>query len=72
MTHKIIFTVSEPSRFASSVVTLLGYKASMVASAQPTSSHTISHHSSVSFPTAEKKEKNRETNLKNKRELLNL
>jgi hypothetical protein len=75
MTHKIIFTFTAPvelSRFASSVVTPWGYKASVVIPAQPTSSRTISHHSSASFPTAEKKEENRETYLKNKRELLSL
>jgi hypothetical protein len=69
MTCKIIllhfFTAStEPSRFASSVVTPWGYKAGMVSPAQPTSSCTISHRSSASFPMAEKKEENRETDLK--------
>jgi hypothetical protein len=36
----------------------------VVAPVKPTSSHTISHHSSASFPMGEKKEKNRETYLK--------
>jgi hypothetical protein len=40
--------------------------------AQPTSSHMISHCLPASFPMAKKKEENRETNLKNKRELLSL
>jgi hypothetical protein len=58
MTRKIIFTaLAEPSHFASSVVTPWGYKASMVAPTQPKSSRMISHHSSTSFPMAEKKEK---------------
>jgi hypothetical protein len=53
--HKIVFTVpAEPSRFTSSVVKLWGYKAGVVTPAQPTSSHTISHHSFASFPTTEK------------------
>jgi hypothetical protein len=77
MTRKIFFTSpfivpTEPSRFASLVVTLRGYKAGMIAPAQCTSSRTISHHSSTSFPTAEKIEENRETNPKNRRELLSL
>jgi hypothetical protein len=56
--HKIIFTVLvEPSCFASSVNTPWGYKAGVVAPMQPTSSRMISHHSSTSFCTAEKKEK---------------
>jgi hypothetical protein len=37
---------------------------------QPTSSYTIFHLSSTSFFVAKKKEENRETDLKNKRELL--
>jgi hypothetical protein len=44
----------------------------MVAPVQPISSRMISHHSSTSFPMSEKKEENRETDLKNKRELLSL
>jgi hypothetical protein len=47
----------EPSRFASSVVTPWGYKAGMVAPAQPTFSRATSHRSSTSFLMAEKKEK---------------
>jgi hypothetical protein len=47
----------EPSRFASSVVAPWGYKAGIVAPAQPTSSCMISHHSSTSFPMTKKKEK---------------
>jgi hypothetical protein len=47
----------EPSHFASLTVTPWGYKAGVVAPAQPTSSHMTSHHSSTSFPMAEKKEK---------------
>jgi hypothetical protein len=54
----------EPSRFASLVVTPWGYKVGMAAPAQPTSSRMISHRSSGSFPTAEKKEENRETDVK--------
>jgi hypothetical protein len=58
MTCRIVFTMlAEPNRFASSVVTLQGYKAGVVTPVQPTCSHTISHHSSISFPTAEKDEK---------------
>jgi hypothetical protein len=62
MMRKIIllclFTpLAEPNRFASSIVTPLDYKAGVVTPAQPTSSHTISHHFSTSFPTAEKKKK---------------
>jgi hypothetical protein len=53
----------EPSCFAYSVVTPQGYKAGVVTPMQPTSSCTISHHSSASFPMAEKKEENRETYL---------
>jgi hypothetical protein len=55
---------SEPSRFASSIVTPQGYKAGVVAPAQATSSRMISHHSFASFPMAEKKEENREIDLK--------
>jgi hypothetical protein len=47
----------EPSRFAFSVFTPRGYKASVIALAQPTSSCMTSHHFSASFPMAEKKEK---------------
>jgi hypothetical protein len=58
VTHKIVFTApAEPSRFSFSVVTPLGYKAGVVAPAQPTYSHTTSHHYSASFPTTEKREK---------------
>jgi hypothetical protein len=69
MTHKIFFTVPfttpvEPRHFASSVVSLRGYKAGVVAPVQPTSSRMISHHSSASFPTTEKKEENREIDMK--------
>jgi hypothetical protein len=60
-----LFTApAEPSRFASLVVTPRGYKAGVVAHIQPTSSRTISHHSSASFPLAKKKEENREIELK--------
>jgi hypothetical protein len=62
---------AEPSRFASSVVTLWGYNASVVAPMQPTSSCMISHHSNISFPTAEKK-KIEKLIWKNKRGLLSL
>jgi hypothetical protein len=44
----------------------------MVFPTQPTSSSTISHRSSASFPTTEKKEENREIDLKNKSDLLSL
>jgi hypothetical protein len=54
----------EPSRLASSVVAPWGYKAGIVAPAQPTSSCMISHRSSTSFPMTENKEKNRETDRK--------
>jgi hypothetical protein len=63
---------TEPSCFATSVDTPWGYKAGVVAPAQPTSSRMISYHSSTSFNTAKKKDENREIDLKNKRELLNL
>jgi hypothetical protein len=58
MIHKIVFTVPfyhacRAQPLTSSVVKLWGYKAGVVAPAQPTSSHTISHHSSASFPTIE-------------------
>jgi hypothetical protein len=68
------FTVHvEPSCFTSSVVKPWGNKAGVVTPIQPTSSHTISHRSSASFPTAEKKEENKEIDLKeNKRGLLSL
>jgi hypothetical protein len=57
MACKIIFTMPvEPSRFSSLVVTPRGSKAGVVAPVQPTSSHTISYHSSASFPMAEKEE----------------
>jgi hypothetical protein len=53
--RRIVFTAPmEPSLLASSVVTLWGYKAGMVTPAQSTSSRTISHRSSTSFPTTEK------------------
>jgi hypothetical protein len=60
MTCKIIFTAAftapvEPSRFTSSVITPQSYKVGMVAPTQPTSSHMTSHHSSASFPMAEKR-----------------
>jgi hypothetical protein len=49
-----LFTVSvEPCHFASSIVTLWGYKVGMVTPVQPTSSRMISHRSSTSFPTSE-------------------
>jgi hypothetical protein len=38
-----------------------------VAPTQPTSSHRISHHSSISFPMAEKREKIEKQILKDKR-----
>jgi hypothetical protein len=68
MACKIIFTalftaLVEPIRFASSIVTLWGYKASVVAPMKPTSSHTISHRSSTPFHIAKKKEENREIDL---------
>jgi hypothetical protein len=53
-----LFTVpGEPSRFASSIVTPWGYKPSLVAPAQHTSSCMTSQHFTTSFTTAEKKEK---------------
>jgi hypothetical protein len=61
---RLFITPAEPSRFASSVVTTRSYKAGMATPAQPTSSCMISHRSFTSFPMAEKKEENRETNLK--------
>jgi hypothetical protein len=69
MMRKIIllclFTApTEPSHSTSSVVTPQAYLAGVVAPAQPTSSHMISHHFSASFPTAERKEKYREIDLK--------
>jgi hypothetical protein len=52
-----LFTMpAEPSHFASLVVTPRGYKAGVVTPVPHTSSHTISHRSSIYFPTAEKKE----------------
>jgi hypothetical protein len=69
MTSKIIFTV--PFYHACRAQPLLpprllhrGAIKLVVPPAQPTSSHTISHHLLTSFPMAEKKEENRETNLK--------
>jgi hypothetical protein len=56
--------LSYPNCFASSVLTPRGYKASVATPAQPTSSHTIFHRFSTSFPMVEKKEENRETDLK--------
>jgi hypothetical protein len=60
MKHKNIlpclFTaLSEPNHFASLVVTSWGYKAVVVTPAQSTFSYMISHNSSTSFLTAEKK-----------------
>jgi hypothetical protein len=62
MMHKIILqnpftTPVEPTLFASSVLTLWGYKAGVVTIAQPTSFRMIPHCSSTSFPMIEKKEK---------------
>jgi hypothetical protein len=52
------FTASvKPSRFASLVFAPQGYKAGVVTPMQLTSSRTISHCLSTSFPMAEKKEK---------------
>jgi hypothetical protein len=60
-------------RFASSVVTPRGYKAGGRSYVQHTSSHMISHRLLASFPTTEKKEREREGNKsRNKRELLSL
>jgi hypothetical protein len=63
MMCKIIFTV--PFYYACGaqlicllVVTPWGYKPSVVAPAQPTSSYRMSHCSSSFVPTAEKKEEN--------------
>jgi hypothetical protein len=60
MTRKIIFTHlftehGEPNRFASSIVTLQGYKDGMVALAQLISSCMTYHHFSASFPTTKKR-----------------
>jgi hypothetical protein len=68
MTHKVIFTVPFYLTCGAHMLHLLGclhHRAikRVVAPAQPTSSHTIPHHSSASFPRVEKREKNRETNL---------
>jgi hypothetical protein len=78
MKHKIILlhlftTPAEPSRFPPQLLHRGAIKL-VVAPAQPTSSHMISHRLLVSFPMAEKKKKkqNREIYLKNKRELLSL
>jgi hypothetical protein len=46
-----------PSRFASWVVTPLGYKAGSRSYVQPMSSRTISHHLPTSFHTTEKKDR---------------
>jgi hypothetical protein len=59
--------LAEPIRFSSSVVTLWGFKVGVVAPAQPTSFCTMSHHSSASIPMGEKKEENREIDLKKTR-----
>jgi hypothetical protein len=77
MTCKIIFTAlfttpMEPSCFASSVVTPQGCNAGVVAPMQPTSSLMISHHSSTYFPMAEKKEENREKDLKKEERVVEL
>jgi hypothetical protein len=62
MMHNIILqnlftTPVEPTLFASSVLTLWGYKAGVVTIVQPTSFRMIPHRSSTSFPMIEKKEK---------------
>jgi hypothetical protein len=50
-----IFTApARARRFASSIVTLRGYKVGKCPCTQPTSSHMISHYLPASFHTAEK------------------
>jgi hypothetical protein len=61
VTRKIIFTMPTKSNcYASSAVTPRGYKVGVVTHAQPTSSRTISSHSSASFPMTEKKRRKKQ------------
>jgi hypothetical protein len=64
--------LAECSCFASLIVTPRGYKGSVVTLVQPTSSYMISHHFSTSFSGAKKKEKNRETDVKETRGVVEL
>jgi hypothetical protein len=75
MTHKYHFNCSFLSRLRSPAALppqLLHRRAIkwVFAPMQPTSSHTISHHSSASFPTAEKKERRIEKHILEKQELV--
>jgi hypothetical protein len=68
MTRKIIFTAPFYHAYGAQQLRLLscshrGAIKQMVTPAQHTSSHMISHRSSICFPTAEMREKNRETYL---------
>jgi hypothetical protein len=77
VTRKTIFTVPFYRAYGAQLLCLHGcytggYKVGVVTPAQPTSSHMIFHYSSASLCTTEKKDENRETDLKNKRELLSL
>jgi hypothetical protein len=68
MTYKIILIVLFHHASGAQPLCLLGCShrgaiKQAVVLTQPTSSHTISHYSSVSFPTTEKREKNIETDL---------